>query len=158
MEIYYLADRREAISEIAKWYFEEWGKRAGDSSAADTRKRLHAYLNRKQVPLLVMVVQENEIQGVAQLKFHEMDIYPDKEYWLGGVYVPPRHRGKNVATRLVRHMIEIADSLGIGTLFLQTEQLDGGLYARLGWRPVEQVHYRGQDVLVMKLRLNRTGT
>jgi hypothetical protein len=35
------------------------------------------------------------------------------------------------------------------TFYLQTERHDGGLYARLGWQPLEEVHYHGVDVLVM---------
>ena len=36
------------------------------------------------------------------------------------------------------------------TLHLQTDDLSGGLYARLGWRPLERVHYIGREVLVME--------
>ena len=40
-------------------------------------------------------------------------------------------------------------------LHLQTEQLDGGIYARLGWAPREQIEYRGIQVLVMENDLER---
>jgi len=92
--------------------------------------------------------------GVAELKFHEMDIYPEKEHWLGGVYVPVEHRGKGIASRLIRQAVRIARTLGVPTLYLQTEKLEGGLYASLGWVPVAQANNRGLDVLVMEKTLD----
>ena len=92
--------------------------------------------------------------GVAQLKFHEMDIYPEKEHWLGGVYVPVEHRGKGIGTQLIRQALRIACTLGVPTLFLQTEELGGGLYASLGWVPVARANNRGLDVLVMEKTLD----
>jgi GNAT superfamily N-acetyltransferase len=110
-------------------------------------------LNREKIPLFVLAVEADEIVGVAELKYREMAIYPDKEHWIGGVFVPPAHRGKGIASRLANRIVEIAGSLGVKTLHLQTEKLNGGLYARLGWVATEQVNYRGLDVLVMEKRL-----
>ncbi len=92
--------------------------------------------------------------GVAELKFREMDIYSEKEHWLGGVYVPVKHRGKGIASQLIRQALQVAHTLGVSTLFLQTEKLGGGLYANLGWVPVDRVNYRGLDVLVMEKTLD----
>ena len=150
MDFIYLADREDAIPLIAEWYFEQWHDRIEANSVAETARRLHNYLNRDEIPLIVLAVHSEEILGVAQLKYYEMDIYPEKEHWLGGVFVAPKHRGQGVAARLVKKMIEIARSLGVKTLHLQTDRLDGGLYARLGWRPVEIVRYRDLEVLAMK--------
>ena len=65
----------------------------------------------------------------------------------------PAHRGNGIASRIANRTAEIARSLGVKTLHVQTERLDGGLYARLGWAPFEQVNYRGLDVLVMERHL-----
>lgn len=92
----------------------------------------------------------DELLGVAQLKIREMDIYPDKEHWLGGVYVSSAARGRGVGSFLVTRALELAKHLQVKTLYLQTENLRGGLYAPLGFRPLEQTHYNGVDVLVME--------
>ncbi|MFT7606812.1 MAG: GNAT superfamily N-acetyltransferase, partial [Saprospiraceae bacterium] len=86
----------------------------------------------------------------AQLKYHEMSIYPDKENWLGGVYVSKNYRGKGIARQIIQKLIVIAGNLNIKKLYLQTENLDGGLYQRMGWKPIEQVNYHNIDVLVME--------
>lgn len=153
MNFTYLADRPEAVTKIATWYFEQWGHRMAESSDEETSLRLQKYLNRDEIPLMVLAVDGDDILGVAQLKYHEMEMYPEKEHWLGGVFVAPAHRGKGVAALLVNKVIELARSFGVETLHLQTEQLDGGLYARLGWKSKEIVKYKDLDVLVMEKKL-----
>jgi len=113
-------------------------------------ERLHDYLNTDKIPLIVLAVEEDEILGAAQLKYREMDIYPEKEHWLGGVYVSEKHRGNKIAEIIIGKVVSVAKKLKVNNLYLQTENLNGGLYRRLGWQLLEQVKYRGLDVLVME--------
>ena len=149
MKLEYLANYENAIPIVANWYFKEWGHLEKDNTLNKVTETLHSYLNTGKIPLIILAVEENEIMGAAQLKYREMDIYPEKEHWLGGVYVSEEHRGKNIAERMIKKVVSIATELGVSMLYLQTEKLGGGLYSRLGWRPIEQVNYRGLDVLVM---------
>ena len=149
-----LADRPEAIPQIASWYFDQWSFLRKDTSLRDIESKLKGSLNHDELPLFILAIVNEEIWGVAELKFHEMDIYPEKEHWLGGVYVPVEHRGKGIASQLIRQALRVAQTLGVSTIFLQTEKLGGGLYASLGWVPVDQVNYRGLDVLVMEKTLD----
>jgi len=43
--------------------------------------------------------------------------------------------------------------MGVSELYLQTEALDGGLYARLGWKPLQEADNRSYRVLLMVRRL-----
>ena len=149
-----LADRPEAIPQIAAWYFDQWGYLWNDTGLGDVESRLQGSLNQAELPLLILAIENEEIIGVAELTIREMDIYPEKEHWLGGVYVPEESRGKGIGSELSQQVLQTARSLGISTLFLQTEMLDGGLYASLGWATVEQVNYHGYERLVMKKNLH----
>jgi N-acetylglutamate synthase-like GNAT family acetyltransferase len=153
MELKLLADVPEAVPIVAQWYFDEWGFKREDNSLEKTAERVQAMQNRDAIPVMVVAVEGNEIRGAAHVKLHEMDIYPEKEYWLGGVYVAPGARSRGLAARMVRRCVELAEGFGVKTLYLQTRKLDGGLYARLGWRPIEQVDYKGVRVLVMERSL-----
>ncbi|WP_458576361.1 GNAT family N-acetyltransferase [Aliamphritea spongicola] len=115
--------------------------------------QLNDYLNRDAVPLIVMAVDGDVLMGAAQLKYREMSIYPEKEFWLGGVYVDAPYRGRKIASALVARIEDKARQLGITRLHLQTEDLTGGLYTRSGWQATEQVDYRNTDVLVMTKEL-----
>jgi GNAT superfamily N-acetyltransferase len=153
MKLGFLADHRDAIPVVAKWYFDQWGHKISYNSHAKTCARLRENLGNGDFPIC-MVAFENRIPlGAARLKLHEMDIYPERAHWLGSVFVAPEARGRNIASKLAGKVAETATSLGVRSLYLQTERLDGGLYANLGWLPLEQVRYRGLDVLVMERRL-----
>ena len=149
-----LADNPEAIPKIASWYFDQWGYLRPGTGLKDMESKLQGSLNRYELPLLVLAFENEALVGVAQLKFHEMDIYHEMEHWLGGVYVPVEHRGKGIASKIIRQALRIARTLGIPALFLQTEELGGGLYVNLGWVPVTQAKNCGLDVLVMEKTLD----
>ncbi len=150
MQLKYLAHHKSLLPTVAKWYFEEWGYLDAAKTLEKSVQNLQIYLNTDKIPLMLLAIGEGELMGVAQLKFHEMSIYPTKTHWLGGVYVAEEYRGKGVARQIILKLIAIAKNLNVKTLYLQTERLDGGLYGRMGWKAIEQVNYNGVDVLVME--------
>ena len=154
MHFVLLADRTDAVPTVARWYFDEWGHAAAGNTFEHTCARINGKLNRNRVPLHVLAIEDDQVFGVAQLKLHEMNIYPEWQHWLGGVFVSPAARGRGIASALCREIQATAFCLGIRALYLQTEHLDGGLYARLGWRGVDRVRYKGYDVLVMEKSLD----
>jgi GNAT superfamily N-acetyltransferase len=112
-------------------------------------------MNREEIPFILVATIDNELVGAAQLKYREMaEIFPDKEHWLGGVYIAASHRGQGYGAQIVEQIVNMAPSYGVETLYLQTPALDGGLYARLGWVPCTQVTNRGVEVLVMEWQLS----
>ncbi len=149
IQFQFLADRPDAVPMIARWYFGMWGHKSPANTVEKTRQRLESTLYRDRLPLRIVAVEDREVVGAATLKLREMVIFPDREHWLGDVFVCPAARGRGIGAQLVRHLIGRAASLHIGTLHLQTEQLDGGLYAKLGWTPLEEVDYHGARVLIM---------
>jgi GNAT superfamily N-acetyltransferase len=150
----YLADRKDAIPIVSKWYRDEWDHVVQDDSIERTRARIEDYLNRDEIPFILLATKDDEIIAAAQLKFHEMkEIFPDKKHWLGGVYVAAKHRSQGYGSQIVEQIAKIAPRYGVQTLHLQTEVLDGGLYARLGWTPCAQARNRGLKVLVMERHL-----
>lgn len=153
MEFVYLADHPEALPTVAKWYYHQWGKQHDITSLHMSMEMLKDYLNRDNIPLLILAKDEDEILGAVQLKYYEMDIYPQKEHWVGGVFVDEKHRGKKIARQLVSRAVEVARAYNIDTLFLQTEKLNGGLYTKLGWKVIEKTTYRNKQVSVMRIDL-----
>ena len=150
MKFEYLADNKNLIPIIANWYFEEWGYLTKGKTLDNEIENLQVYLNKDRIPFILLAIDNNELLGAAQLKYHEMSIYPDKDHWLGGVYVSKKHRGNGVARKIIQELLLIAKKMNVKTLYLQTQNLNGGLYSKMGWLPIEQVNYRNIDVLVME--------
>lgn len=155
MKFEFLADRPDALELVARWYYEEWGRGNPESSVEIIARKISMSMNSGELPCLVLAVDKMHVLGVVELKYREMAIYPDKEHWLGGLFVPPAHRGRSIGAKLVEHAIDLAEQCGVKKLYLQTEQLDGGIYACLGWRPLERVNNKGIEVLVMERDIGR---
>ncbi|MEL6653864.1 MAG: GNAT family N-acetyltransferase [Bacteroidota bacterium] len=153
MEYHLLADRPEYIPELAAWYFAEWGKDAKGNNLEREADQLRQYLNRDQIPLSVLALDGDRLAGAAQLKYREMKQFPEREHWLGGVYVAKEFRGKGLATKLVQEIVRSAKQYKVKELWLQTEHLNGGLYAKLGWEPDQIVKLPTYTTLVMKKSL-----
>jgi GNAT superfamily N-acetyltransferase len=150
----FLADRADAVPIVAEWYHQEWGYLRPNDSIVRTRARVEEYMNRDKIPFILLARKDNEIVAAAQLKFHEMaDLFPEREHWLGGVYVATRHRGQGYGALISEQIAKIAPRYGVQTLHLQTEAPDGGIYARLGWTPFARTNSRGLSVLVMERKL-----
>jgi RimJ/RimL family protein N-acetyltransferase len=150
----FLADRKDAIPVIARWYFEQWGHLIKDETLERSIERLQDSLNRDKIPFILVATLAGEVIGAAELKYREMaSMFPDKEHWIGGVYVSSKHRGQGYGSEIAEQIAVRAPKYGVETLHLQTEKLDGGIYARLGWVPTDQVTNHGLEVLVMERHL-----
>jgi RimJ/RimL family protein N-acetyltransferase len=145
-----LAERPDAVTQVARWWCDEWGLPQRHESLEAYLSEL-ASLKADDFPFHLLALGGRNILGVATLKDQNalQELFPDSRYWLSGVYVPPTLRGRGIATALCLKMVDIAKTKGIGRLHLTTEALDGGLYAKIRWRPIRQVHVAGDDLLVM---------
>jgi GNAT superfamily N-acetyltransferase len=145
-----LSTRPESVELVAGWWFGEWGHMSPGRTLENELEALHSTLHQEGLPIRIVALENGAVVGAAVLKLHEMrDLYPDREYWLGNVFVERASRGRGIASALAMRIVQIAEHRGIGALHLQTLLLNGGLYEKLGWTALEQVHYRGYDALVM---------
>lgn len=157
MKFELLADHPDLVETIGRWYWDEWGQVAGESPEASI-ERTRTFMSPEGPPMIVLAMDGSECLGAAQLKVREMSIYPEFEFWLGGVYVPESARGRGVGARLVDAVMSQARAVGIERLYLQTERLDGGMYQRHGFVPVEETVYNDVRVLVMTAPVADPGT
>ena len=138
--------------QLARWYHAEWGRDAG-FSLEQALQRLNMPQDAEGFPRLVGAFDDGQVVGAVQLKRREMLAFPQYEHWLGSVFVADSHRGRGLASSLVEHAAAQAVQMGVSDLYLQTEALDGGLYALLGWKPLQEADSRSYRVLVMVRRL-----
>ena len=147
MQWVFLVDKPDALPEITQWHHEQWGRHA-NQTVSEIREKLARFQNRNTVPLLLLAIKDGTLTGCGHLCRYEMPIYSDREYWLGGIYVKPSYRNKGIGTQIIHQLEHRAISLGVECLNLQTERLDGGLYASCGYNEVEQRFSNGVSVSV----------
>lgn len=159
IEFVVLRDHPEFLPIVADWYFNEWGGHVAGHTLAAERERVETVEEGSVLPLLLIALDAGEPVAVARLKRHERTEHPEREYWLGGVYVHASCRGRGVAAQLIDALMERAVGLGVRDVHLQTKVDDGGLYRRLGWRPLESIqHEAGFPVRIMCRTLGSNGT
>ncbi|MDV9041101.1 GNAT family N-acetyltransferase [Stenotrophomonas sp. RAC2] len=148
MEFRVLPSEAPERLQLAQWYHAQWGQDAG----LTLEQELHR-LNRPQdaegFPHLIAAFDGGQVVGAVQLKRREMPAFPQYEHWLGSVFVADSYRGRGLAGALVEQAAAQAVRMGVFDLYLQTEALDGGLYARLGWKFLHEADSHGYRVLVM---------
>jgi GNAT superfamily N-acetyltransferase len=149
MDFVLLADAPEALDTVAVWYFEQWCRDSGRYSLDQVKQKLAKANSSLGAPMLVVARESGVLVGAAELKIREMPVFPDYEFWLGGVYVAEHARGKGLASALVNEVLGRAKQAGIRRLYLQTEDLSGGVYLRHGFTALQQTESYGGKVLVM---------
>ncbi|WP_164137283.1 GNAT family N-acetyltransferase [Stenotrophomonas maltophilia] len=152
MEFKVLAADAPERQQLAQWYHAEWGQDAGLTLEQELQ-RLNPPQDAEGFPHLIAGFDGGQLVGAVQLKRREMQAFPQYEHWLGSVFVADSHRGRGLASGLVEQAAAQAVRMGVSDLYLQTEALDGGLYARLGWKPLQEADNRSYRVLVMVRRL-----
>ena len=152
MKIQELSDTADSVREIAGWYFDEWSHFNPGLKRSDIVESLQGNLHDDGLPQMLVALDGQVPIGVAEIKFRELSLYPQLEHWLGGVFVKPEYRGMLVGCELVKQALKVAQTHSVVELYLQTLRLDGGLYSRLGWQPVEEFQHKGHAKLLMVYR------
>ena len=152
----YLADQPELVPQVIRWWHTVWADRMG-SDFESLEQQLADSLSKTEFPIHIIASIDAVPVAVAALKRQELvELFPDKQYWLGSVYVDENWRGRKLGSQITAHAIELAREKGLPHLYLQTQNLSGGLYTKLGWQAIEQLSVRGDPTLLMVLALSET--
>jgi GNAT superfamily N-acetyltransferase len=144
-----LRDRPNEIPVVARWWCDEWGLPERHTSFDDYVREL-ATGAADALPLHILAESAGRPIGVATLKIKDAHTaVAGKSRWLSGVYVESSSRGLGVACALCSQIVNLARERAITHIYLETERLDGGLYAKLGWKPIQQLNRDAVDFLVM---------
>lgn len=132
MNITLLADNPDAAPIIAQWYVDEWG---GDSVEHVTNK-LRLGINRNELPISFMVSDRGNVVGAGEIKYRELDDFPNYTYWLDGIYVKKSHRGLGISKKLIEFALSKAKLLGLEQLHLRCTDGNVKLYEDYGFNIV----------------------
>lgn len=153
LEFEYLADRPQDVPLVIDWWRSTWADRMG-SDAELAAEQLVNSLSKTVLPVHILAMVQGRPVGTAALKSHEIgEVFPDCQYWLGSVFVEEQSRGLNIASELSLQVVEIAKKMRLPHLYLQTIDLEGGLYKSLGWKRVKEFTHMNEHTLLMLKKL-----
>ncbi|WP_156054226.1 MULTISPECIES: GNAT family N-acetyltransferase [unclassified Thiomonas] len=112
-------------------------------------ERLAARSQAHEVPFtLVALSAENDFLGTASIKRFELPAHPDKEHWLGEVFIPKGLRGQGIGSSMIAECIKRSLDLGVQALYLYTPDQQR-LYERFGWQEAVQTVVNDEAVSIM---------
>lgn len=145
--------RPEHVEPLARALYRQWHDFAPWSSMEKIRTYYAECLNGENLPLAFAAIGNGgALLGSAALKRHDVEEFPQYEYWLGDVFVLPQFRGLGVGRQLVSFCLDKARELGLPHLYLYTPDVQA-VYEKFGWKEITQIWHNGETVSVMKLDL-----
>ncbi len=152
MEISPLKNHPDAIPIVAQWLFGQWGAVSHNGSLEKYTRFAQAGANDDGLPLTWVALSGARVVGTASLAKYDIHTRKDLSPWLVSVYVNGQDREQGIGSALVLQVMERARELGLKKLWLFTPDKER-FYTRLGWRTVETMRYRDEEVVIMKLDL-----
>ena len=143
-----LADRPDAIPQLARWFFAEWGA-LDQRPVEQIAQQLRGNLNRNAVPMTWLAVDGERVIGSISLDLEDLPGFNHLTPWLACFYVDRTHRGHGTGRALLAHLLAEAQRLRIASIYLWTSNLED-FYVRQGWRRVDETNLSGQRVVVMR--------
>lgn len=149
MEIHYLADHREAIPTIARWFYQEWPYLYPDRTLSDIEQFIGGGIRKNKMLVALVAFEGEELLGTVSIKIHDMGTRLNLTPWLAGLYVVESQRRQGIGTKLVNAIERKAKEISVRKLYLYTMKSEG-FYTKAGWFVKERTEYHGYPVTIME--------
>lgn len=118
MTIDLLANHPGFVGTVATWLVHEWGDPQDPTAVENLTAALRSRMSLDALPMHLLAIEDGQAVGFIALKLWEMDHDPDREHWLGSLFVPPAHRGRGIALALIDELLKRCPLHGVTRLTL----------------------------------------
>ena len=152
IEVELLADRKEVIPLLAKWFEGRWPEHYGPAGRGNAERDLSNSCNRDQLPITLVAILDGEVSGTVTLMSRTLVSHLHLSPWLAQLLVPAAFQRKGVEMDLVFAVEELASRLDIEAVFASTGT-ESPLLIRRSWKIVEEPAESGSDLFIYKRAL-----
>lgn len=150
-----LADKAEAIPELADLFISEWEPYYGATGPGDAMADLSRCLNRHALPLaFVALGPKDDAIGTAALKERSVPSHAHLKPWLAALVVAPAARGRGVAGALAERIESAAKTLGFSCLYTAMSHAELRVLRRPGWESIDTAPTLRDPVTIYRLDLS----
>ena len=149
----FLADYRDAIPTLIRWFREQWPVYHADMSQTEMEQDFLEDASRDRLPIRLVAFESNELVGTIILR-DQNEKLAEFQPELGGLYVLESHRGHGIATELVRAGMQLALNQGYETVFATTIAATG-ILERLGWEFIKTLTFEDEQPALYQCKLWR---
>jgi predicted N-acetyltransferase YhbS len=153
VQISYLIEHPEYISQLAQRLFEQWDSILGEETPEARIKKLKTHMNRDKLPIAWVAHANGQVLGTAAFRVRDLEGREELTPWLGGVFVGSHFRCRGIGAALCVTVEDEARSREIQTLYLFTLDKQAW-YSRLGWTVLGTCvwHQRPGDIMCKQLQ------
>ena len=152
----YLADYPAAIPTLVKWFRDQWPDYYASKSPASMEQDFLSEAFRDRLPSRLVAFKSNGLAGTIVLRSRAIEILPQLQPGLGGLYVVESQRGQGIGTELVRSGMKLAADQGYQTVYATTV-VAAGILESLGWEFLETVIHRDEKLALYRCNLMHPG-
>ncbi len=143
-----LADRADAIPQLARWFHNEWGA-LDPRPIEQIQHQLRGNLQRDAIPVTWIAVDGDRVIGTISLDREDLPGFNHLTPWLACFYVEQAYRGRGTGRELLAHLLTEARRLRVESIYLWTSNLEA-YYASKGWRRIDEATLSGHRIAVMR--------
>ncbi len=151
-KITYLADHPETIPTLGAWFRAQWPDYFAEQTQAEIEADFLEDAHRMRLPVRLLAFAGEKLAGTIVLRERAIPTRPDIHPGLGGLFVPPEHRGRGVGTGLVKAGMDLACNLDFRVVFATTV-IAGGILERLGWELAENISHDEEQLCLYRCDL-----
>ena len=148
----FLADYPDTIPTLAKWFREQWPDYYAAMSQAELEQDFLEDASRDRLPTRLVAFQSSKLAGTIILRKQRNETFSEFQPELGGLYVVDSHRGRGIATELVRAGMQVAREQGYETVFATTV-VAAGILERSGWEFLKTVVHEDGELSLYRCKL-----
>lgn len=149
IKIDYLVNHPEFIETLAPFIAEHWRPILKHETLESRVAKLRTHLNYNKLPIAWVAYSGSNVFGTASLREHDLDTHQNLTPWLGGLFVLPKFRNRNIGSALCSAVEQHAsNTLNIRKLFLFTLDKQN-MYKRLGWAFLESCMWCDHSGIIM---------
>lgn len=152
MTICRLADHPEFVPVLSELCGLEWAHLYEGWGAEAARREFENQPGSSFLPVTLVALGGGELLGTVSLIYDDLPGFAHLNPWLASLFVLPEHRGKSVATFLVREAerLLVAEGFAEAWLFTETAQ---PLFEKLGWEFFQAAFCREHPVSILRKNL-----
>ena len=148
----FLADYLDTIPTLAKWFRNQWPDYYADMSQEVMELDFLEDASRDRLPIRLVAFESSELAGTIVLRENNIEMSPEFQPELGGLYVIASHRGHGIASELVRAGMQVAREQGYEIVFATTVTA-AGILERLGWEYIKTVIHSDGPLALYRRKL-----
>ena len=149
IDVLLLADRKDAIPVLTKWYEQRWPAHYGPGGPGEAGRDLESSCNHDELPITLVAILEGEVAGTVTLKSRALPSHLHLSPWLAMLLVPPPFQRKGVELYLVVAVEELASKLGVEAIFASTGT-ESPLLIRRNWKVLEEPGESNNELFIFR--------